>query len=145
MFTTELRIRALRRETISVESFLCLIPRKRIISVVFYGNSICYGDESTVELFPWIIYGNDVFFVLDSTEQAFFLPRLHATSTKESRDLDLAVRGGSELANNTCEWGRTTNWMYSWPTFLKFRRRVVGLTSSAIFFKSPPARKYSSS
>jgi hypothetical protein len=75
MFTTELRTEALRREPISVESFPCLIPRKRIISVVFYGNSICSGDESTVEAFPWLIHGNDVFSVLDSTEQAFFIPR----------------------------------------------------------------------
>jgi hypothetical protein len=75
MFTTKLRTRALRRETISVESFLCLFPQKRIISVVFYGNSICSGDESTVEVFPWVIHGNDVFFVIDSTEQAFFLPQ----------------------------------------------------------------------
>jgi hypothetical protein len=75
MFTTELRTGALRREPISVESFPCLIPRKKIISVVFYGNSICSGDESTVEVFPWVIHGNDVFSVLDSTEQAFFIPR----------------------------------------------------------------------
>jgi hypothetical protein len=75
MFTTKLKTGALRRETISVESFLCLIPRKRIISVVFYGNGICSGDESTVEVFPWVIHGNDVFFVLESTEQAIFVPR----------------------------------------------------------------------
>jgi hypothetical protein len=75
MFTTELRTGALRRETISVESFPCLIPRKRIISVVFYENSICSGDESTVEAFPWVIHGNDVYSVLNSTEQAFFIPR----------------------------------------------------------------------
>jgi hypothetical protein len=75
MFTTELRTGALRRESISVESFPCLIPRKRIISVVFYENSICSGDESTVEAFPWVIHENDVFSVLDSTEQAFFIPR----------------------------------------------------------------------
>jgi hypothetical protein len=74
MFTMELRTGALRRETISVESFSCLIPQKRIISMVFYGNSICSGDESTVEVFPWVIHGNEVFSVLDSTEQAFFLP-----------------------------------------------------------------------
>jgi hypothetical protein len=75
MFTMELRTGALRREAISVESFPCLIPRKMIIFVVFYGNSICSGDESTVEAFLWVIHGNDVFFVLDSTEQAFFIPR----------------------------------------------------------------------
>jgi hypothetical protein len=75
MFTTELRTGALRREHIFVESFPCLIPRKKIISVVFYGNSICSGDESTVEAFPWVIHGNDVFSVLDSTEQAFFISR----------------------------------------------------------------------
>jgi hypothetical protein len=43
--------------------------------VVFYGNSICSGDESTVEAFPWVIHGNDAFSVLDSTEQAFFISR----------------------------------------------------------------------
>jgi hypothetical protein len=63
----------MRREIISVESFSCLIPQKRIISVVFYGNSICSSDESTVEFFPWVIHENDVFSVLESTEQAFFL------------------------------------------------------------------------
>jgi hypothetical protein len=75
MFTTKLRTGTLRREPISVESFPCLIPRKMIISVVFYGNNIYYGDESTVEVFPWVIHGNYVFSVLDSTEQAFFIPR----------------------------------------------------------------------
>jgi hypothetical protein len=65
----------MRRETIFVESFPYLIPRKRIISVVFYENSIYSGDENTVEVFPWVIHGNDVFSVLESTEQAFFLPR----------------------------------------------------------------------
>jgi hypothetical protein len=75
MFTTELRMGALRCETIFVESFSCLIPQKNIISVVFYGNSICSDDESTVEAFPWVIHKNDVFFVLDSTEQAFFIPQ----------------------------------------------------------------------
>jgi hypothetical protein len=51
MFITKLRTGALRRETISVESFPYLIPRKKIIFVVFYGNSICSDDESTVKVF----------------------------------------------------------------------------------------------
>jgi hypothetical protein len=73
MFSTKLRTRALRRETISVESFPYLIPQKMIIFVVFYGNSIYSDDESTVEVFPWVIHENDVFFVVfDSMEQAFF-------------------------------------------------------------------------
>jgi hypothetical protein len=75
MFTTELRTGALKREPISIESFPCLIPQKRIIFVVFYGNSIYSGDKSTVEAFPWVIHRNDVFFMLDSTEQAFFIPQ----------------------------------------------------------------------
>jgi hypothetical protein len=65
----------MRHEIISVESFSYLIPQKRIISVVFYGNNICSGDESTVKVFPWVIHGNDVFSVLEPTEQAFFLSR----------------------------------------------------------------------
>jgi hypothetical protein len=72
-------VRTMRHETISVESFPCLILRKRIISVVFYGNNICSDDESTVEVFPWVIHGNDVFSVLDSTEQAFFLSKIIIT------------------------------------------------------------------
>jgi hypothetical protein len=75
MFTTELRTGALTWEPIFVESFPYLIPRKMIISVIFYGNSIYSGDESTVKAFSWVIYENDVFSILDSTEQVFFIPR----------------------------------------------------------------------
>jgi hypothetical protein len=75
MFTSKLRTGALRRETISVELFSCLIPWKMIIFAVFYENNIYSGNESTVEAFSWVIHGNDAFSVLDSTEQVFFLPR----------------------------------------------------------------------
>jgi hypothetical protein len=79
-------VRTMRREIIFVKSFSCLILRKMIISVVFYGNSICSDDENTMKVFPWVIHENNVFFVLESTEQVFFL---HGNNNNSSSGMSL--------------------------------------------------------